>query len=407
MDEQEDFRSMTKHTDKTPKASYILLILGIILIAANLRPAITSVGPLIEMIRDELNISHGLAGLLTTLPLLAFAVFSTLAPKFSQRFGNETVLFVGLITLITGILIRSTPLVAALFIGTFILGTAIAVCNVLLPGLIKHHFPAKVGLMTGIYSTFMGAFAALGSGISVPLVKDIGMSWRGALASWAVWVAIAAVLWLPQLFRRSKPTNVKKVSMKLGNLWSSPLAWQVTIFMGLQSFIFYTTIAWLPELLHDRGLTVSAAGWMVSFMQFISLPATFLVPFLADRRPSQRTFVVLIGLLFITSLIGLLHGSMAWLALWVALLGIALGASISLALAFLGLRARNARQAAELSGMAQSIGYLLAAFGPVFFGFLHDLTQNWTIPLVLVLCISVLTTLSGLGAGRNAYVTPD
>lgn len=389
------------------RAPHIVLITGIILIAANLRPAITSVGPLLESLRSDIGLSHGLAGLITTLPLIAFAIFSPLAPKMSHRFGNEKIMFLGLVMLAVGISVRTTASAAVLFIGTFIIGIAIAICNVLLPGLIKQKFSGKVGLMTGMYSTVMNTFAALGSGLSVPLAKGLGLGWRGALTCWAVWAVIAAIVWLPLLHRRVEAVKRYRAMSNTGTLWRSPLAWQVTFFMGLQSLIFYVTITWLPDILHDRGLSVATAGWMVSFMQFAGLPATFLVPVLADRRPNQKAVVVIIGILYITGLAGLFSDSTALVILWIILLGLSQGASISLSLAFLGLRARNAQQAAELSGMAQSVGYLLAGVGPVLFGYLHDFTHTWTIPLIMLIIVSILMLFAGLGAGRAAYITPD
>ena len=385
---------------------YLLLIGGIILIATNLRPAITSVGPLLGTLRTERHRSYGLAGLLTTLPLLAFAAFSMLAPKLSRRFGNALVIFAGLLTLIIGVLMRSISSIATLFIGTFVLGIAIAICNVLLPSVIKRQFPGRVGLMTGIYATWMGIFAALGSGISVPLAERLGLGWKGALAFWALWAAVAAIVWIPQLRNRQKPDGAREVNVRLSGLWRSPLAWQVTLFMGLQSLIFYVSISWLPELLDQRGLSISAAGWIVSFMQFVGLPGTFLIPVLADRTPSQRWLVIITCAFYVVGLSGLLF-STAWPVLWIALLGLGQGSSISLSYAFLGLRARNSGQAAELSGMAQSVGYILAAVGPVLIGYLHDMTHDWTLPLGFLIVITFVMLLAGLGAGRDAYVTPN
>ncbi|WP_418304053.1 CynX/NimT family MFS transporter [Novibacillus thermophilus] len=389
------------------KRADIVLLIGIVAISANLRPAITSVGPLIGFIRDDMHLSNGLAGLLTTLPLVAFAVFSPLAPKFSRRLGIEMTLFLGLMTLVAGIMLRSTPSMSTLYTGTFTIGTAIAVSNVLLPSLIKQKFSDRVGLMTGVYTTFMGGFAALGSGVSVPLASHLGFGWRSALGFWAVLAAFAALVWLPQLRHQNRSGTSQRIDVKLGGLWRSPLAWQVTCFMGLQSSIFYVTVTWIPNLLHDSGMDPSTSGWMVSYMQLIGLPATFIVSVLADRRPNQKRIVFAISSLYIVAFAGLLSLKTAWVYVWITLLGIGQSSTISLALAFLALRARNAQQAAELSGMAQSVGYLLAAVGPVAIGYLYDLTQTWSVPLTVLMFVSFCMLFAGLGAGRNAYVTPD
>ncbi|HET7579623.1 MAG TPA: MFS transporter [Bacillales bacterium] len=390
------------------KATVVLFILGILFMAANLRAAITSVGPLIESIRLDMGLSNGLAGFLTTLPLLAFAGLSSLAPKIGHRFGLERVLWFALIVLTSGILIRSVPLVAALFTGTALIGLAIATGNVLLPGLIKQKFPGKVGAMTGMYSTAMGMFASLASGLSIPLAHGLGFGWRGALTCWAVLAVIAAVIWIPQLRAKHQPVRPANERGPLRTLTRSPLAWQVTVFMGLQSFSFYILVTWLSEILHDRGMSLSASGWMVFLIQIVGLPATLLVPMLADRLKNQQGLIAGIGVLYFSGVIGLLSGgSLFLLIVWIICLGLAQGSSISLSLSFLGLRATNARQAAELSGMAQSIGYLLAAAGPILFGFLRDMTHSWTVPLSTLILTGIVMVGAGMGAGRDKYVVPD
>ncbi|WP_257348543.1 CynX/NimT family MFS transporter [Pseudalkalibacillus decolorationis] len=400
---------MPDNNDKIQSSSIrtpnILLIVGIVIIAANLRPAITSVGPLIGEIRTDLNLSNGQAGIITTLPLIGFAVLSILAPRLGRRFGNTFVMFSGLIVLTIGILIRSIPSIAMLYIGTAVLGLAIAVCNVLLPGLIKQKFPTRVGMMTGIYSTAMGVFAAIASGISVPLAKGFNMSWSGSLAVWAALAVIAAILWLPQIRQYRNKNGGTKI--ELGGLWRSPLAWQVTLFLGFTSLAFYITVAWLPEILIDRGLSVTAAGWMLSLAQLAGLPASFTIPMLADRYSDQRMFIVIITILYIFGLAGLFLESTTWVALSVICIGLSQGASFSLALTLIGLRARNPEQVSELSGMAQSFGYSLAAVGPMLFGYLRDFTHSWTLPLILLIGSVLCLFLAGLGAGRNLYVTSD
>jgi CP family cyanate transporter-like MFS transporter len=383
------------------RASSVLLILGIMLIAANLRASLTGLGPLVGAIRTSTHLSNSLTGMLTSFPLLAFAIFSPLAPKIARRLGMESTLMASLILLTAGIIVRSLPSVTTLFLGTFIIGLAIAVGNVLLPSLVKRDFPTQVGPMTGAYSVSMNVFGALASGISFPLSDVAGLGWRGSLASWALLAGLAVICWLPQLRYR----HVAEVPGGGGSIWRSALAWQVTLFMGLQSFLFYINATWLPVILHERGMSITSAGWMLSAMQFVSLPISFIVPVLAARQTNQKGIVVVTVIFHLIGYVGLLFGNVELTWLWMICIGIAVGSSISLALAFFGLRTQDARQAAELSGMAQSIGYLLAAFGPILFGYLHDLTNTWFVSIMILVIVSVLLLFVGLGAGRNAYLS--
>lgn len=368
--------------------------------AANLRPTITGVGPLVSAIVRGTGISSGLAGILTTLPLLAFGLISPLAPRWARRLGLERTLYVGLLVLLAGTVVRSLGPAWMLLAGMFLVGAGVAIGNVLLPSLVKRDFPDKIGVMTGVYTTVMNVFAGLASGLSVPLARQMGFGWRGSLMSWAVLTVIALAIWLPHLRQR----HVPDVSTPAG-LWRSPIAWQITLFMGLQSFLFYVNVAWLPTLLHDRGLSLALSGWMVSLMQIVSLPATFVMPILAGRQREQKNLVAAVGLLFFMGYAGLLltHGP-ALSILWIILIGFGAGASISLALAFFSLRTHNHHQAGQISGMAQSIGYFLAAVGPISVGLLHSASGAWTSPLILLVIVTLLMSVFGWGAGRNVYI---
>jgi MFS transporter, CP family, cyanate transporter len=342
----------------------VLLVLGIVLLAANLRPALTSVAPLIGQIRADTGISNGVAGLLTTLPLLAFGLLSPVAPRVARRFGMERVLLVSLLVLAAGILLRWAGAVAALFLGTAILGAAIALGNVLLPGLVKREFPEHAGLMTSVYSTSLGISAALAAGVSVPLAQLDGIGWRGALAVWALPALLACIAWLPQLGRSDRPANPSAGSSPgIRDLWRSPLAWQVTLFMGLQSLSYYVTLTWLPEILQDGGMGAARAGWMLGLSQAVSIVAMFSAPVIAERRPSQRGVVAVAVGVSGAGALGLLVAGSTAATLWVVLLGLGQGASFSLALTFFALRSPDPGHAAALSGMAQSVGYLLAVGG--------------------------------------------
>ena len=377
----------------------------------NLRPAITSVGPLLGTIRDQIGLANWSAGIITSLPLLAFAIVSPLAPKIANRLGNVRGILIGLITLVVGIGLRSIPLTPTLFIGTSIIGAGIALMNVLLPAIIKEKFPYKVGRMTSLYSTSMAVFAATASGVTVPLANNAGLGWELALLSWGLLVFVGIIFWFiisrKESLVKEELTLETDTSVEKG-LWKSPIAWQVTIFMGLQSFVFYVTVSWLPEIMQDYGFSVIAAGWLVSYAQFVSLPSTFLAPMLAEKYNNQQGIVLAIGGLLTIGFTGLIFGGpLPLIILWVTLIGFASGASISLSLAFLGMRARNAREAGELSGMAQSVGYIFAAVGPILIGLLFDMTDTWTAPLIALVIVSILLTLAGLGAGRNKFVLED
>ncbi len=384
----------------------LLLVLGIVFVAFNLRPAITSVGPLIGWIRADLDISNGTAGFLTTLPLIAFALLSLAAPQLSRKWGNELTVFAGLIILACGILIRSTGTVPGAFLGTSLIGIGVAIGNVLLPGIVKEKFPDKVGLMTSVYTTSMATFAAVGSGLSIPLAEGMHLGWKSSLAFWIVFAISAILIWFPQLGSHDKSSSVQPVTIATGqcSMWRSPLAWQVTFFMGLQSFLFYCTVAWLPAILQSHGINEALAGWLVSIMQFIGLPATFITPVLANRLPHQKGIAMIIGTIQLAGILGLFASNMFILIISIVLNGIAQGASISLALAFLGMRTVNAGEAARLSGMSQSVGYVLAAIGPILLGFLFDWTQSWDSSLVVLSLATILMTFAGMGAGRRGYV---
>ena len=384
----------------------VLLIIAIILLASNLRAPITSVGPLISSIRDSLAISNTTAGTLTTLPLLALAFVSPFAAKIARRYGMERTIFISLIVLSIGVFLRSFFGIKMLFLGTLLLGLAIAIGNVLLPALVKKDFKHKIGIMTGVYAVSMNLSAAIASGVVVPFASVPGVGWQGALRLLGILSVIAIIFWIPQFRKRNNFEKIdsqdeKKQSLQL---WRSPLAWNITIFMGLQSLVYYAIVAWFPEIFQQQGLSSSSAGWMVSLLQFAILPFTFIVPILADRMKNQRLLVSFTAGLFIIGLAGILLGQTNLIPLWMIFLGIASGSSFSLAMMFFTLRTKNSEEAAEISGMAQSFGYFLAALGPLFFGLLRDITNSWTIPLLLLIIISALIFIVGISAGKNSYI---
>ena len=399
---------MEQQKSAVQKKSLFLFVftLGIVLVAFNLRPAITSVGPLVGVIQADLGLSHWSAGLLMSIPLITFAIMSPIVPKIAHRLTNEKTLLLGLFVLLMGICIRSVSTSSLLFLGTILVGMGISIGNVLLPVVIKDKFPQKFGLMTSVYSTSMGLIASLASGLSVPLASRLNLGWQGALIVWGIPAILAILIWMYLLrLNEGKGNPIKSVSLSATKIWRSPLAWQIALFMGFQSFLFYVTIAWLPEILISHGISRGTAGWLLSFTQIVGLPSSFFIPVLASRLNSQVWVAFGLGVCTIVGYAGLwLGSSFSILIISITLIGIALGGNFPLALSYIGIRARNAKQAAELSGMAQSTGYLLAAVGPIFIGYLFDMAQNWTIPLFALILISALVMIFGMISGRDRHV---
>ncbi|MEK5101855.1 MFS transporter [Cytobacillus sp. FSL M8-0252] len=389
-------------TDRSDQGRNILIFIGIITIAFNLRPAITSVGPIIGDIQHELQFNTSTVSLLTTLPLLAFSAISPFAPFFAKKWGIERVLFCGLTLIGLGVFMRSTNFIFILFLGTFMIGLGIGICNVLLPSLVKAQFPLKIGLITGIYTLAMGVFAGFAPGISGTLSSN-GIAWKTSLLIWVIPILLACLLWIPFIKKTPKKNPVPLLSFS--TLFRSGIAWQITGFMGLQSFIYFGFSTWLPEILIVKGFTLEMGGWMLTIMQISGLPASFFIPILGERLSHQKWIGLGIGTTLITGLCGLfLTSNMVITFLSIILIGLSLGAAISHSLALMSLRSMNSEQAASLSGMAQSFGYLLAACGPFLLGLLYDLFHQWHTAFFALITIAVLFTLCGIGAGRNVFV---
>lgn len=372
-------------------------LIALLFVAANLRPALTGVGPLLPQIQQHLALSSTIASLLTSLPLVMFAVAAPLA-GFAGRHGAERLMLGALLALAAGTALRSTGGIGLLLAGTMLLASGIAVANVLVPSLIKQRFPGGVTTATTAYATVMGLAAGLASGVSVPLAGVLPGGWRGAMACWSVLAVAAVLLWLPHLRPLPHEPEDAPATAKTP-LWREPLAWQVTAFMGLQSTLFYTVITWFPALLGEAGFSREGAGWLLTLYQYTGITAGLAVPLLVRRRPDQRRLAVLISLLAVAGMLGLLLAPELAPA-WIVLMGMSSGPSLILALTFVALRARNARVAAALSLMAQSLGYLLAASGPIVFGLLRDLTGGWTAALVALVLVGIAQCASGYHAGR-------
>ncbi|WP_234434445.1 CynX/NimT family MFS transporter [Streptomyces sp. NRRL F-5126] len=390
--------------DTTRPAVSVGLVFAICLVAANLRTGLTGVGTLLPAIEHDSGLTSSWGGLLSTLPLLTFAATSPLVARVSHRFGTTRLLGVALGVLAAGTVVRSLPSVACLFAGTVILSAAIAFGNVLLPALIRRSVPAhRIQAISALYVTVMGVTAAVSSGISAPLAHTLPGSWHTALA-WGIAFTVAAFLgWLPRL-RGDRAAKVPSDGPRSAVPWRSGLAWQVSIFMGLQSLGFYTAVAWLPSILIHRGTSSTTAGWMLFYYQLIALAASSLLPLLTRGRHDQRwtaagaSVVVAGGFAVLISAPGLS-------VIACTLLGLGGGACLVLALTFQSERAAGHGEAAALAGMAQSIGYLVAAAGPLLLGILHDTTSSWTLPIMLLIVLSLAMASAGYGAGRDRHVS--
>ena len=243
-----------KKSSGVQRSSLIILVVGIIFLATNLRAPITAVGPVVASIRDSLGISNAAIGTLTTIPLLAFAILSPFAPRLARRFGMEIVLFFVLVVLSIGLVLRPIGGFPTLYLGTILMGAGIAIANVLMPAFIKMKFPNNIGMMTGVYSISMNLTGALAAGLSIPIATSSSFGWKGSIGIWAILAIIAIVIWLPQIRQRHNGALPGQNGVKGKSLWHSKLAWKITIFMGLQSLLFYSLVAWLPVILQSRGM---------------------------------------------------------------------------------------------------------------------------------------------------------
>ncbi|WP_260636688.1 CynX/NimT family MFS transporter [Streptomyces angustmyceticus] len=392
------------------RAHPALLMAGIVLAALNMRTALAGVSPLLGEIGEHFGLTATASSLVTTIPLIFMGLGSIAAPRLARRWGTEAALCGALVALCGGIVLRVAPPVVALFVGCAVVGTSIALLNVLMPGLIKRDFPERAAGMTALYSTAMILGATVSAASAVPLESALG-SWQGALVSWSLLAAVAAVVWIPQalIARRgtrhgaaaATPLHSGEDGPKLSR---SPLAWQVTLFMGSQSLIAYVTIAWMPTIFTDHGMGKGEAGLVFAFSTLVQMAGSFVVPMLAGRMRRQRLLAVAVSGLMACGVVGLLLAPVAGAWLWATLLGVGQGGALGLALTMMVLRSGDAHTAARLSGMAQTGGYLLAAAGPLVLGAVHQATHGWTVPLVLLIAVCVGLSLVGMGAGRDQRI---
>ena len=378
----------------------ILLALALMLVAFNLRPALSTVGPLLATIRDGTGLGAGGAAILTTLPVLCLGIACALAAPLIRRIGADLAVLAGTTILAAGLALRGLGGLVPLFAGTALAAIGIGLDNVLLPALVKREFAGSGGLMTGLYTMTLCLGAAAGAGAAVPVEHALGGGWPSALAIWALPALVAGLFWIPFARRPSA-----RSAPSAGRLLRNPLAWWVTGFMGLQSSLAYILFGWLPLLLQGRGLSPLDAGLFASLTTLVQAPGALITATLAARARDQRAWIVAIPGLTAAAFLILAFGPDAWRIPSACALGFGIGGCFGLGLTLIVLRAADAASAAGLSAMAQGIGYAGACLGPLVFGLAHEATGGWGIPGTLFAGIAAAAILIGLAAGRDRKVS--
>ncbi|MGX5791577.1 CynX/NimT family MFS transporter [Staphylococcus equorum] len=384
---------------RTTKPFNWLLFIGILLVGANLRAPITSIGVALPDIKTDLGMSNSAVSVITVVPLLAFSVISLFAARTSNKMGLEKTIFLALCLIFIGVLVRSITDISWLYIGTVLIGIGIGFGNVLAPAMIKAKFPLHIGIMTGYYTVVMNVFGGLSSYGTAPLVK--AFNYNIAISVIGIITFITILIWLFQL--KGTQETATALPRKSVNVWKSSLAWQITILMGGQSLIFYSLINWLPAYLSHSGMSINEAGAYLSIMQIAIIPFTFITPIFATKMKSQFFLTFITGICFIVGVtIMLVVPHLAIIS--TILIGVAGGLAFGLVNTFFSLRTEHIQTSAKLSGMAQAVGYLVAAIGPLLFGVLHDMTGEWTASLSILLITAIVITLFGSQAGRNRTI---
>jgi CP family cyanate transporter-like MFS transporter len=382
------------------------VLVGIVVLAFNLRSAAVSVGPVLDEIRAGLRMSGTEAGVLTSLPVVAFAVFGGLAPRLARLLGPHRLTLVALLCVVVGLLLRSLvdDILAFLALSLLALG-GMATANVVLPSLVKHHFPTRVGTMTAAYTTSLAVGLTSASVLTVPLSDALG-GWQNGLMVWSLTAAVAVVPWVALLGedRRSElDAEVPAAPIGLGEVARTRLGWMMAAFFGLQSLQAYSIFGWFADIYRDAGFSSGTAGLLLGVITAVSIPTSFVVPALAGRLTHVSWLVVFFFGCYVVGYVGLIVAPMGGALVWAVFVGLGT-ATFPLILTLIGLRARTAAGTAALSGFTQSVGYLLAALGPFAVGLLHDLSDGWTLPLLALTALSVPLLLTGLAVSRTAYL---
>lgn len=379
---------------------HALLVVGIVLLAFNLRPAAVSVGPALTEISAALGLNGIEAGLLTSMPVLAFASFGALTPKLAQAIGPHRLTLIALMAAVAGMLGRSLVSDPWVFLAlTLVALSGMAAANVLMPSLVKRHFPDRIGLMTAVYSTVLAVGLTSASVLTVPIAEQFG-GWRYGLAAWAVTAAIAVIPWVG-LVAHDRPDAATSAGQRisLSAVARTRLGWVMALFFGLQSFHAYVIFGWFANLYRSAGFSASEAGLLLGVITGISIPLSFVVPALSVKQRLQLPLLTGLTACYVVGYLGLLIAPAQGALAWALLVGVGTS-TFPMILTLIGMHARTAAGTAALSGFTQSVGYLIAAVGPILIGVLHDLTAGWTVPLVLLLVLTVPMFWSGVLATR-------
>jgi CP family cyanate transporter-like MFS transporter len=387
----------------------LLLLVAVLVIAANMRATITGIGPLLDQIGDDLGITAATLGLLAALPLIAWALVSPLAHDLSERFGLSPVVLWAIVLLTAGTIWRSLPGSALnLWLGTALIGVALAIANVLMPAVIKRDFTAHVAGVTAAYTALLGSFGALASGVVVPIshieTADGPLGWQVALLATGILLPLAIGLWAWAMRGRRTERMPRAGAGRRAStgIWTDGLAWLVAGYMGLQAAAFYMLVTWLAPISTSTGRSPVTAGIDVMLFQIFGVIGSLVIPF-ALRGPVKRWVPALIPVLAIVGTVGLIAAP-GGVLVWGCLAGLSTGAALGMSLTLMAQRARNHSTAAALSGMSQSVGYVIAASGPILFGALHSLSGGWLLPLLLLLIVLIGLGVVGVAVGRERFV---
>lgn len=384
------------------RTARVILGVSLVLIAFNLRSLFSSLSVLLPEVMHETGMSTTGASLLTTLPVLCLGLFAPFAPMLAQRHGAERTLLGALVLLVVGTGLRAFDSLPVLFAATFVAGGAIAIGNVLLPGVVKRDFPDRVALMTGLYTMALCAGSAAAAGLTLPIEHLVTGSWRGALGAWAVPALIVLLIWTPQALGSRRQEGHR--GFRVVGLWRDRLAWQVTLFMGLQSALAYCIFGWLAPILRERGFDAVTAGFIVSVSVMTQVVTCLAVPSIAVRMKNQRGINVALVVAAVVALLGILFAPTSTVLFWAVLQGIGQGGLIAAAMTLIVLRSPDSHVAAHLSGMAQGVGYVLAAFGPLFVGLIRGWTGSFSETAFLFVALGLGAAVMGYGAGRALHV---
>ncbi len=379
-----------------------LALAGLVLAAVNLRPAVTSLGPVLEEVRADLGMSATAAGLLTSVPAVCFALVGFAAPRLARRYGPEGVIAIGTAALVAGLALRSFAATTTVFVALSALALAgIAVLNVLLPVVVKQRFPQRIGAMTGLYSMALNLGASSAAAVTVPLAGRFGGDWRVGLGAWAILAAVAVPPWLVLATRSTgRAPGIAAADVRMTR---SATAWALAVYFGLQATAAYVIIGWLPQIFRDAGLSAETAGLLFAVTSVLGVPLSFVLSAVAGRLRHQSGVALAIGAFGLAGYAGLWADPAAAPWLWAVLLGVA-NCSFPLALTMIGMRGRDSATVIRLSAFAQSAGYLLSIPGPIVVGALYQQDGDWRAPLVFMAALMVPQLIAGLLAGRNRQI---